>query len=45
MVRRWLWAEQHFQMSQTEADGSLKFEGVLHIVVRSRYERDCDYPQ
>jgi hypothetical protein len=25
--------------------GSLKFEGVLHIVVRSRYERDCDYPQ
>src|SRR5262252_6460814 len=20
MVRRWLWAEQHFQLSQTEAD-------------------------
>jgi hypothetical protein len=20
MVRRWLWADQHFQMSQTEAD-------------------------
>ena len=27
------------------AYGSLKFEGVLHIVVRSRYERDLDYPQ
>jgi inner membrane protein len=25
--------------------GSLKFEGVLHIVVRSRYERDLDYPE
>src|SRR5262245_59190192 len=26
-------------------DGSLKFEGVLSIVVRSRYERDLDRPQ
>src|SRR5262249_62179158 len=25
--------------------GPLKFEGVLHIVVRSRYERDLDHPQ
>ena len=31
MVRRWLWAEQHFQMSQTEAD--------LIKVPRSLFER------
>jgi DDE superfamily endonuclease len=31
MVRRWLWAEQHFQMSQTEAD--------MIKVPRALYER------
>ena len=31
MVRRWLWAEQHFQMSQTEAD--------MRKVPRALYER------
>jgi hypothetical protein len=31
MVRRWLWAEQHFQLSQTEAD--------IINVPRSLFER------
>ena len=31
MVRRWLWADQHFQMSQTEAD--------MIKVPRALYER------
>jgi hypothetical protein len=31
MVRRWLWAEQHFQLSQTEAD--------MMKVPRSFFER------
>ena len=30
---------------QLETYGSLKFEGVLHIVVRSRYEQDLDHLQ
>jgi hypothetical protein len=32
MVRRWLWAEQHFQLSSTEAD--------LMKVPRSFFEAD-----
>jgi hypothetical protein len=37
--------QRRFLIVEARTYGSLKFEGVLHIVVRSRYERDLDYPQ
>ena len=41
----WTWRTLHLNHLNLLTYGSLKFEGVLHIVVRSRYERDLDHLQ